>query len=75
VTAKRKAIVVVAGGILLGGLVAGASRRSGLGVTARPKSANVAVTRQSDRNPAEVERHWTPERIRQAQENMRRLGR
>lgn len=40
-----------------------------------PHSPDIAVVHRSTEDPAEVQRHWTPERIRQADENMRNLKR
>ncbi|WP_086844872.1 hypothetical protein [Amycolatopsis kentuckyensis] len=56
---KRKAVVAA---LAVAGLCAGA---------AGPIPPETAVRHDNPRSPAEVDRHWTPDRVRQAEENMR----
>jgi hypothetical protein len=73
---RKGTAFIVAGGVLVGGFSLAAARQSRSDPT-KPssisQSPDTPVTRHSSQSPAEVQRHWTPDRIRQAQENMRRL--
>ncbi|WP_414166528.1 hypothetical protein ACMATS_01295 [Streptoverticillium reticulum] len=69
---KAKATLVAAGAVALGLAITAAlwpgDRDAAPGPPSRPETA---VVHDSTANPKEVEEHWTPERIRQSDENMR----
>ncbi|MGW1200260.1 hypothetical protein ACWD4B_31130 [Streptomyces sp. NPDC002536] len=68
---KAKATLVAAGAVALGLAITAAlwpDRDAAPGPPSRPETA---VVHDSTGNPKEVEEHWTPERIRQSDENMR----
>ena len=59
---KRNAVLAVVAGLAVAGLCAGAAGRI---------PPETAVQHRNPRDPVEVDRHWTPDRVRQAEENMR----
>ncbi|MFF4739775.1 hypothetical protein ACFY2W_28390 [Streptomyces sp. NPDC001262] len=69
---KAKATLVAAGAVALGLAITAAlwpgDRDAAPGPPSRPETA---VVHDSTGNPKEAEEHWTPERIRQSDENMR----
>lgn len=72
VSRKAKAALVAVGAVALGLAVTAAlwpgDRDAAPGPPSRPETA---VVHDSTGNPAEAEEHWTPERIRRSDENMR----
>ncbi|MEV7092555.1 hypothetical protein AB0M80_06890 [Amycolatopsis sp. NPDC051045] len=72
---KRKTtilVLAVIAGLAAAGLSAGAARQTGpAGDPARPGEPETAVEHRNTQGPAVVDRHWTPDRFRQAEENMR----
>jgi ABC-type oligopeptide transport system substrate-binding subunit len=65
---RKKAFFVLAvvAGLAAAGLSAAAARQPGTA-----PGPETAVEHRNTQDPAEVDRHWTPDRIRQADENMR----
>jgi hypothetical protein len=62
---QRKMAFAVVVGLAVAGLCAGAARQPG------SPPPETAVQHDNPKDPAEVDRHWTPDRVRQAEENMR----
>jgi hypothetical protein len=69
---KKVAVVVAATvvAVLAGATAAIAMSRTGTS-TPDPASRDAPVVHRSKQDPDEVQKYWTPERIREAQQNMR----
>lgn len=66
---SKKVLIVVAATIAAAGVAAVVTvAQAGAATPADPATP---VVHHSKQDPADVRRYWTPERIRQAQENMR----